>query len=347
MLKNILDNLKKQGIEIDLTQSCLLKAMLDTISIDKSFTSNRLKNNKLTKKSFYVWGDVGRGKTLITRSFLDTIKEEKAIFHYIDFMQTIQNELYSLSGKKNPLENIAKSLSKKYKIIFIDEFQVEDVADAMIVGKLLDILNRLGVILYLTSNAHPNELYKNGLQRKKFIDDMAIIVKSFNIFELSGDIDYRARNIVNEDKSKKSYTDEEIKLVIEKNFFNKDYNKKVFLINSRQFSCKAYSKDFIWLSFNTFFNEPNGPNDYIELSQNMEWIFLNDFQICNDESADIIRRFISFIDICYRDKTKIKFFFDNCSQQNLYTGEKLEDLWNRCHSRLSEMQTSDYLARVK
>ena len=346
MIKNILDNLKKQGIEIDLTQSRLLKAMLDTISIDKSLTTNRLKNNKLTKKSFYVWGDVGRGKTLITRSFLDTIKEEKAIFHYIDFMQAIQNELYSLSGKKNPLDNIAKSLSKKYKIIFIDEFQVEDVADAMIVGKLLDNLNHLGVVIYLTSNAHPNDLYKNGLQRKKFIDDMANIVRSFNIYELSGGMDYRARNIVNEDKdkSKQIYTDKGIKLVIEKNFFNKDYNKKRFTINSREFSCKAYSKDFIWLSFNTFFSEPNGPDDYIELSKNMEWIFLNDFKTCDDESADIIRRFISFIDICYRDKTKIKFFFDKCQYQNLYTGEKLEVLWNRCYSRLSEMQAPEYLS---
>jgi len=343
VLQNILDNLKKQGIEIDNIQSSLLKEMVNTLSISKS-PINQLINNKSHKKSFYVWGNVGRGKTLITRSVLDFIDEKKAIFHYIDFMNNIQNELYSLSGNKDPLEKIARSFSEKYRIIFIDEFQVEDVADAMIIGKLLDRLNRLDVILYLTSNAHPNDLYKNGLQRNKFIEDMRIIVESFNIYELTGEIDYRTRNIVNDDKDKSvvSYTDKEIKTIIEKNFFNKDYNKKKFQINSREFSCKAYSKDFIWLSFTAFFSEPNGPDDYIELSKKMEWIFLSNFKVCSDESADIMRRFISFIDICYRDKTKIKFFFED-SYRRLYTGEKLKILWNRCSSRLSEMQTLDYM----
>lgn len=345
MIKKILNNLKNQGIKVNQVQSDLLEEMIDSLSINKS-SINVLKNNRVNKKSFYIWGDVGRGKTIMTKSFLDSIQSKKAIFHYIDFMQDIQSQLYSLSGKKNPIEKVAQSLNKRYEIIFIDEFQVEDVADAMIVGKLLDNLNRLGVILYLTSNVHPNDLYKNGLQRKKFIDDMSLIIKSFNIYELNGEIDYRARNIVNEDKDKLNqvYTDEEIKIVIEKNFFNKDYDKNKFQINSREFSCKAYSKDFIWLSFNIFFSEPNGSDDYIELSKKMEWIFLSDFRVCDDESADIIRRFISFIDVCYRDRTRIKFFFGSCSYKNLYTGEKLKILWDRCKSRLSEMQTSNYLS---
>ncbi len=346
MIKNISDNLEKKGIDINPAQFNLLKKMIEHIEIDKS-SAYKLKRNIITKNNFYVWGDVGRGKTLITRTFLDLLDEKKAIFHYIDFMQNIQNELYALSGQQNPLETVAKSLSKKYRIIFIDEFQVEDVADAMIIGKLLDYLNRLNINIYLTSNAHPDNLYKNGLQRKKFINDMSIILDSFNIYELDGDIDYRTRNILDEDKDRSEhlYTDANIKKIIEKNFYNKDYNKKYFKLNSRKFSCKAYSKDFIWLSFSTFFNEPNGSDDYIKISKNMEWIFLNDFKICNDESADIIRRFISFIDICYRDKTKIKFFFDNCTDQTLYTGEKLEILWDRCRSRLSEMQTASYLAQ--
>lgn len=345
MIDSICNNLRKKGIEIDLIQLDLLKEMVNTIQLGKS-SANTFKKNKSIKKSFYVWGDVGRGKTLITRSFLDLIEEKKAIFHYIDFMQTIQNDLYSLSGKSNPLEKIAKSLSKKYRVIFIDEFQVEDVADAMIVGKLLDCLDKLNVVLYITSNAHPNDLYENGLQRKKFIDGISIIIESFNVYQLNGKTDYRAKNIASEDKKnlKKIYTEEEIISIIEKNFYNKDYNKNKFQINSREFSCRAFSKDFLWLSFCDFFIEPNGSDDYIEISKNTEWIFLSDFKSCDDDSADIIRRFISFIDICYRDGTKIKFFFDNCSHQNLYTGKKLKILWDRCLSRLTEMRTSEYLS---
>ena len=345
MFKKIFNNLKKRGIEVDPLQSKLINEMVETVD-QKNNGLNELKTTKSIKRSFYIWGNVGRGKTLITRSFIDLISEKNVIFHYIDFMQNIHNELYALSGKNDPLQQIAKSLSQKYRIIFIDEFQVEDVADAMIVGKLLKYLIEFDLTLYLTSNAHPSDLYKDGLQRKQFIDDMNIISQSFNVFELNGEIDYRARNIVNTEavNSKKSYTDNEIKEIIDRNFYNKDYSKNKFSINSREFSCKAFSNDFLWLSFERFFNEPNGAEDYIEISKKTEWIFLSNFRICDDDAADLIRRFISFIDICYRDKTRIKFFFNNYSYQNLYTGEKLDVLWNRCRSRLSEMQTLEYLS---
>ena len=306
---------------------------------------NKFKKRKFNKASFYIWGEVGRGKTLITKSFLNEIKINKAIFHYIDFMQNIHNELSVMSDKSDPLNLIAKSLSKKYKIIFIDEFQVEDVADAMIIGNLLNQLIQSGVILYITSNAHPNDLYKDGLQRQKFIDVMKAMQKQFNIYKLDGVIDYRSRNIanVNQEKSNKFFDEKDILLVIKENFDNKNLTKKTLNINSRQFTCKAVSNDFLWISFSDFFIEPNGSSDYMEISKNIEWVFLNDFKYCDDNSTDIIRRFISFIDICYRDKTKIKFFFNGIAYEKLYTGNKLEILWDRCQSRLSEMQTSEYL----
>jgi cell division protein ZapE len=310
MIQNIIDNLKNQGIEIDLAQSNLIKKMIESIPKEKSLI-NKFKKRKFNKASFYIWGEVGRGKTLITKSFLNEIKINKAIFHYIDFMQNIHNELSVMSGKSDPLNLIAKSLSKKYKIIFIDEFQVEDVADAMIIGNLLNQLIQLDVVLYITSNAHPDDLYKDGLQRQKFIDVMKAMQKQFNIYKLDGVIDYRSRNIanVNQEKSNKFFDEKDILLVIKENFDNKNFTKKTLNINSRQFTCKAVSNDFLWISFSDFFIEPNGSSDYMEISKNTEWVFLNDFKYCDDNSTDIIRRFISFIDICYRDKTKIKFFF--------------------------------------
>ena len=344
MIQNIIDNLKNQGIEIDLAQSNLIQEMIEAIPQDKSFIS-KFKKSKLDKTSFYIWGEVGRGKTLITKSFIDQLNKNKAIFHYIDFIQNIHNELANLSGKSDPLNFIAKSLSKKYQIIFIDEFQIEDVADAMIIGNLLNQLIQLDVILYITSNAHPNDLYKDGLQRQKFIDAMKILQKKLNVHKLDGIIDYRTRNIVNLNQGNPSqiFGDKDILLFIEANFENKNFAQKTFNINSREFTCKAVSSEFLWISFSDFFSEPNGSKDYIEISKNVEWIFLNDFKYCDDNAADIIRRFISFIDICYRDKTKIKFFFNDFDHEKLYVGKKLEILWDRCQSRLNEMQTSEYL----
>jgi len=214
----------------------------------------------------------------------------------------------------------------------------------MIIGNLLNQLIKLNVTLYLTSNTHPNELYKNGLQRELFINEMKIFQDSINLYKMEGLVDYRSRNIVNMNSRNvnQSYNDKDIVNFLKNNFENLTFNKE-YCINSRIFSCKATSCDFLWISFSDFFREPGGDREYIEMSENIEWIFINDFIICNDESADIIRRFISFIDICYRNKIKIKFFFNDCSCNDLYTGDKLIELWRRCNSRLNEMQTLEYL----
>jgi len=342
MLKYITKVLKKREIELDSGQLDLIHKLIESIQPEKDLTDKL--ENKDSKKGFYIWGDVGTGKTLITKTFIELLSERKSSFHYIEFMQTIHDELSTLSGKKNPINIIARSLSKKCKVIFIDEFQVEDITDAMIIGNLINHLIKLNVTLYLTSNTHPDELYKNGLQRDVFINEMKIMQESINLYKMKGLVDYRSRNIVNMNKDNldQNYDDDDIVKFLKNNFENLSFNKE-YWVNSRSFNCKAKSCDFLWISFSDFFKQPGGDKEYIEVSQNIEWIFINDFIICNDDSADIIRRFISFIDICYINKIKIKFFFNECSCNDLYTGAKLKELWRRCNSRLTEMQTMEYL----
>lgn len=344
MIQNITDDLKNQGIELDLAQTELIKNLLNFFPKESNFLEN-LKKNKSETKGFYVWGDVGRGKTLIAKKFLETIKRSKGIFHYIDFMQDIHKELSKLSGKKNPLNYIAKTLNKNYKIIFIDEFQVEDVADAMIIGNLLNQLIKSGVIMFLTSNAHPNNLYKDGLQRKKFMDSMETIKNNLHVYELKGLIDYRTRNIHKfaNVASDKISEDKDILDFIETSFDQIIFKDKLLSINSREFPCKAYSEKFLWISYKDFFSKATGVKDFMEICKDKDWIFVNDFIKCDENNADIIRRFISFIDICYREHTKVKFFMGDLNSGNLYSGNKLQILWDRCLSRLNEMQTMEYL----
>lgn len=343
MHQNIIDNLKNQGIELDFAQSNLLNELVNSTPKSKSLI-NRIKKNNSPIKSFYVWGEVGGGKTLILKSFIKNLNLRVIDFHYIDFMNSIHNQLSEFSGIKNPLDSIAKSFSKQCDILFIDEFQVEDIADAMIIGNLLNQLIEKNIFIYLTSNAHPDDLYKDGLQREKFQDSIKLFQKYAKIHELDTKKDYRTRNIVNFSKNTKDkvYSDKDIVALIKTNFKNIDFKNNSFQVNNRVFSCKAMCNNFLWLSFNEFFSEPNGNKDFIKISKKIDWIFISDFKYCDDNSADIIRRFISFIDICYRDKTKIKFFF-NRVDENLYTGKKLKILWDRCHSRLIEMQTKEYL----
>jgi len=345
MLQNIINDLKNQDIEADDAQLDLIKSIVD-IQTKKKTVLDSLKG-KIVKNSFYTWGAVGRGKTLLSEAILKNIGNGKSSisFHYIDFMYMAHSELSRLIGNKDPLNIIAKSLSGKYKIIFIDEFQVEDVADAMIIGSLLNQVLKNGSQLFLTSNAHPDDLYKDGLQRQKFMKSMAIIKDSLNIYELRGLVDYRARNIFKyTDHSNSSpYKDKDILRFIKSNFSNHEIPSSILEINSRKFRCKSLSEDFLWVSFSDFFNQSTGSKDFIEISKNFEWVFINDFLECDDNNADIIRRFISFIDISYRENTKVKFFFGNINHLNIYKGTKLKILWDRCLSRLTEMQTIEYL----
>ena len=339
--QNIIDKLKNQGLKPNINQIELISKLNDIkIKKRKIFEPNN------SNSGIYVWGDVGRGKTLITKEFLNTKSKEKIKdFHYIDFMNFVHLKLNTLSGSKNPLKMLSKSLNKDYDLIFIDEFQVEDVADAMIIGDLLNKIIDGGMKLILTSNAHPNDLYKDGLQRQKFIKSMDILKEKILVYKLEGDIDYRTKNFIEVDDNTKSvYSEEEIDKLIKDNYGSELINTNYIEIKNRKFECKLAMKNLLWVEYQSFFKQPLGSSDYKYISKNYDWIFINKFSICNDENIDTVRRFISFIDVAYADKTKIKFFF-NIKEQDIYTGNKLDILWKRCHSRLIEMQSFKYLSK--
>ena len=337
--QNIIDKLKNQGLKPNINQIEFISKLNDIkIKKRKIFEPNN------SNSGIYVWGDVGRGKTLITKEFLNTKSKEKIKdFHYIDFMNFVHLKLNNLSGSKNPLKMLSKSLNRDYDLIFIDEFQVEDVADAMIIGDLLNKIIDGGMKLILTSNAHPNDLYKDGLQRQKFIKSMDILKEKILVYKLEGDLDYRTKNFIEvDDKTKSAYSEEEINKLIKDNYGSEPINTNYIEIKNRKFECKLAMKNLLWVEYQSFFKQPLGSSDYKYISKNYDWIFINKFSICNDENIDTVRRFISFIDVAYADKTKIKFFF-NIKEQDIYTGRKLDILWKRCHSRLIEMQSFKYL----
>lgn len=341
LFKNIIDNLKNQGIITDDSQSKLISKLSeyeqDNASPIYFFKSKR-------KQGFYVWGDVGRGKTLIMMTFLNLIKNRKGIFHYIDFMNYIHENLNIKKGIRDPLLKISKDLQKKYELIFIDEFQIEDVADAMIIGNLLNDLINNKVKVYISSNSEPKNLYKDGLQREKFIQSMNIVKNKLIVYELEGNLDYRMMNFYQDDtkKNNKNIGEDEIKTFIAKNFQNGFKSIDSFEINSRIFPCKSLGNNYIWISFKDFFSKPNGSKEYIKICKNYEYILINEFFECDDSNTSIIRRFISFIDIAYKDSQKIKFFIKDIENNKIYTGKKLNYLWERCESRIKEMNTAEY-----
>ena len=344
--QNIIDELKNQGAEPDLNQIKLINALSD-IKFFKKFSLNKF----FLKESFgiYIWGDVGRGKTLISKTYLKLKRRnDSKSFHYIELMDFIHQELVLNSGHKNPLKKVATKLTKNTSIIFIDEFQVEDVADAMIIGDLLQMVIETHTKLMITSNSHPKNLYREGLQREKFIKSFDKVLTKIKIFNLEGEIDYRTRNIIEFQNNKKFNVidDNQIFKFIEKNFSVENLKTNKIKINGREFSCKHVSKNILWIEFNKFFKEPTHSKDYKYISIKFDWIFISNFISTDDEQIDIIRRFISFIDIAYANKTKIKFFFNNFDKNKIYLGNKINNLWLRCNSRLVEMQNKEYFFNI-
>ena len=341
----VLENLTSQGIKLDQAQKFFLETFIDLDSLFKppSFFS---KNSSLG--SIYLWGPVGRGKTMLLKAIVDSYFPSSGKFHFIEFMQLVHKNLSELPNEKDPLKKVVKKIAKKYDVIFIDEFQIEDIADAMIAGVLIESLVNDGVRMMISSNSNPDNLYKDGLQRNKFLKTIYFIQSKFRVFNLLGTEDYRLREIISfDDSTDGEYTNQSVKLFLEKTF-NSNLTKNLsFVVNGREFSCCGYSKKLVWLSFERFFLEPCGNKDFIEMIKTFDWIFISEFHDCNDEQMDKIRRFISFIDIAYQEKQKLKLFFEPDLLQNLYHGDQLKALWRRSASRLHQISSKKYLKNLE
>jgi len=341
----VLHNLSIEGIKPDDAQISFLE---EFINLDSQFSPPSFFSKNNLNRNLYLWGPVGRGKTLLLEAINDAYFPNSGRFHFIEFMQLVHRKLSDFSGNSDPLLKVVKSLVKEYKIIFIDEFQIEDIADAMIVGTLIESISNKGTRLLISSNSHPDDLYKEGLQRSKFLKTIDFIKKNFFIHHLLGTQDYRLKEIACFDSSiEDGNSDEGVKDFLERTFSKKITNKTNFLASDRKFNCLGSSDKILWLSFDDFFSLPCASKDFIEIVNKFEWIFINNFHICTDDHKDKIRRFISFIDIAYQEKQKLKFFYNPNLINNLYSGDQLHHLWIRAESRLHQIAAKKYLQNVE
>ena len=344
-IKVVLENLSIQGVTLDNAQTSFLEKFIEQDSAFKPPTFF-FKNNSIG--NLYLWGPVGRGKTMLLQALKDSYFSHAGQFHFIEFMQLIHKKLSEFSGNSDPILKVVKSLSNDFKIIFIDEFQIEDIADAMIIGTLIEALSQKGTRMFISSNSHPDDLYKDGLQRAKFIQTIDFINKNFFIHHLLGSEDYRLKEIAKFDSSAKDGNS----FGGVKDFLQRTFNQDItytteFLANDRKFNCLGCSDKALWLSFEDFFSSPCSSKDFIEIVKTFEWVFINNFHACNDDHLDKVRRFISFIDIAYQEKQKLKCFYDPNLMINLYSGDQLHHLWVRTESRLHQIASKKYLQNLE
>ena len=276
--------------------------------------------------------------------FFDSVGTEKKIRqHFHRFMQSIHSRLAELSGKTDPLSIVVSELERDYDLICFDEFYVEDIGDAMLLGRSLEKLLASKVKMVFTSNIKPSDLYMGGLQRKSFLSAISAIENHCEIICLESVTDYRLREL---EKSGIYFSpiDSEKKSSFNKLFqqLSKGANSGQSTIDilGRKIAFEDSANDIIHFSADVIFNSPRSSSDYIELSREFHTIFISNLNVIEEE--DTARRFIAFIDECYDRNVKV-IFLSNPLPNEIYTGKRLADKFQRTLSRLTEMQSNDYL----
>ncbi len=298
----------------------------------------------------YFWGGVGRGKTYLMDAFYDCLPTERKMrSHFHRFMQMVHQQLKLLSGRKNPLEFIADNIAAKAKVLCFDEFFVSDIADAMILGTIMRALFDRGVILVATSNIIPDDLYKNGLQRQRFLPVIELIKTHTTIVNVDSGIDYRLR-VLEKAEIYHMPLDEAAEQSLMQSFSglvpdveNVTVGEAVE-IECRMIKAVCYGDDVIWFEFLELCGGPRSQNDYIELARMYHAVLLSKVPILDSHTDDQARRFVNLVDEFYDRNVKL-IISAATDIENLYIGGNLEFEFKRTKSRLLEMQSHEYLAR--
>ncbi|WP_407331476.1 cell division protein ZapE [Enterovibrio sp. 27052020O] len=299
------------------------------------------------ERGLYFWGGVGRGKTYLVDTFFESLPFEKKLrMHFHRFMHRIHDELKTLDGEQDPLLKIADKLSGEAHILCFDEFFVSDITDAMILGTLLEALFERGICLVATSNIIPNELYRNGLQRARFLPAIALINQHCDVVNVDAGTDYRLRTL-EQAEIYHSPLDDAAEANL-KNYFYQLATEPCFdahdiEINHRQLHAVREAEGVVHFDFVTLCDSPRSQSDYIELARLYHTVLLANVPQMDASKDDAARRFIAMIDEFYERHVKL-IISAEVALSSLYVGDRLSFEFKRCCSRLKEMQSHDYLA---
>jgi len=298
-------------------------------------------------KGLYLWGGVGRGKTYLVDTFFDSLPfDEKMRVHFHRFMHRVHEELTTLVGQADPLKIIAKRFAKEARVICFDEFFVSDITDAMILGTLFEELFRLNVTLVATSNIVPDQLYRNGLQRARFLPAIKLINQHTEVVNVDNGIDYRLRTL----QQAEIYhypLDQQAQDNLALYFVqlaHSEGKKQVYIdINHRQLLTQQVADGVVAFDFSVLCESARSQNDYMEISRFYHTVLLSNICQMNASHDDTARRFIAMVDEFYERRVKL-IMSAEVTMHELYIGERLAFEFKRCLSRLQEMQSTDYLA---
>ena len=333
-------------LSFDEAQSALLNE-LDELSDDLAKRS-RSWFRRQQINGYYIKGEVGRGKTQIMDIFFETldVKKKKRV-HFHRFMKILHDDLDKISCQKDPLKIAAQKISNETEVLCFDEFYVEDIGDAMLLGRFINELFENRVTLITTSNTHPDNLYKDGLHRSRFLPAIESIKKHCEIYELNSAQDYRLRTleqleifIIGEENQGKMRLESNFSELTNNEFFE-DKNIQIL---GRKIKTIRLAKGSVWRSFHEICEGPRSAKDYIEICSEFHTLFVSAIPVMGGENDDSARRFIALVDECYERNVNLILSME-ADLKDIYIGERLSEPFKRTISRLEEMRSREYLSR--
>lgn len=320
-----------------------------------SVLSSKLKSsflNKLFSKlpaGIYIYGSVGCGKSMISKWFFENLACKKLFLHYQDFMKDIHKALHLYDIKQNVIEKLAREYSSKTNVLCIDEFEIKDITDAMIVGRLFYELKKRGVFILLTSNTAPKDLYKDGLQRELFLPFIDFILSEFDIFSFDESVDYRMlqmsstkRILYPLDLDTKKRMNNIINHLVDRSH----YTRTVLKVFGREIEFSRTYKSILVTSFGRLCQNNFSYNDYIEICKHFGTIIMEDVPIMDSSNIDAVIRFINFIDNVY-SHNNLLFISLNAEPSKIYQGKARALEFKRTISRLHEIESDNYFKNAK
>ncbi|MBF5055260.1 AFG1-like ATPase [Alcanivorax sp. 521-1] len=308
------------------------------------------KQKRQPEKGLYMWGGVGRGKTYLMDIFFECLPfEEKRRMHFHRFMQKVHRQMRERQGEKNPLTNIAREFAARYRVLCFDEFFVTDITDAMILATLMQTLFDEGVTLVATSNIEPDGLYRDGLQRARFLPAIELIKQHTKVMNVDGGKDHRLRLLEQAELFHCPLGEEADRFMAERfaalaSEHGRHREQGNILVEGRKIATVKSADDVVWFDFPDVCDGPRSQNDYIEIAREFQTVLVSNVERMGAGTDDRARRFINLVDEFYDRGVKLVITAET-PIEDLYAGGRLDFEFERTRSRLLEMQSQEYLAR--
>ena len=343
-----------RGATLDDSQQAALERLTELADALAAFRSARQSTLKRlfappeVPRGVYLWGAVGRGKSMLMDAFYAAVPiRRKTRVHFHAFMRDVHAELATLALEEDPLATVAARIARRWRLVCFDEFHVSDVADAMILGRLLAHLFSAGVVFVMTSNYRPDDLWPDGLNRERFLPTIALLREWLDVVEVDGAVDYRLRML---EQAETYYTpidpgtDARLGAWFDRLATGPDEDP-MLSIDGRPLPARRRAGNAVWFDFATLCDGPRSQRDYLELAQRFAIVFISGVPQMGPATADQARRFTWLVDILYDHRVKL-IVSAAVPADTLYAEGHPAQEFSRTVSRLVEMQSRAYMAEA-